>query len=286
METHRLRDSSHRLSAVRRDLENVNDKIDIIDTKLEIINLTRRTNNPKAVDKTMDSRTQKLLELEERNNIHSSKLRRLQTEIDDVQKENDVLMEYIKNKDSPRGTQPQNKSAVNYNRTGDEMMFLRSPASHDEGNYGEEGRYGEFISHSRDRSRHVTPKLTENEDFKREISSPRKSDHGHSEHEKQDENEDPWAKHQAPKDRPDDFDFEEFQRQRRAQIYSYYDQTAINPQRWEKKPKHKKYPWYDHEVRVDTKCLHEVMVDTKCLPEYESANKGPNNLKTVMKYKV
>lgn len=245
METEHRANSSHRLSAVRRDLGNVNDKIDIVNTKLEIINLKLQSKNPEAIAESMDSQTHRLKELEERNNIHSRRLKLLQKEIDHVHTENDILLGYVTNRESPRGFQ-QWKEPDNMNdRMADEMKVNNEVP---QGKYDKDDRIGNPVPGSPNRGQPITLDLRQKEETNRGIASPRKTNNGPNDYRKPETGENPWEQHENRKEKPEDFDYDEFQRQRRAQIYSVYDQTAINPHHWEQKPKHRKYPWYDHET--------------------------------------
>ncbi|XP_060595849.1 uncharacterized protein LOC132749926 [Ruditapes philippinarum] len=247
METGRLSGNSHRLSAVKRDLENLHDKIDIVDSKVETLRLKL---NPVSGDRRnmfnqTDERSRRLLDLERKNELHSRKLQLLQKEMEHVQTENDILIEHMGKHELHHNDSPRNVPRDVYSdKMQDDRKFNNSRASlHSKhSNHDNNGLDKRLMPNTPDRHQPTTEHRL-NKDSGRDIESPRK-ERDQTSRGKIAEEKDTTFKGTADKD----FDFEEYQRQRRAQIYSHYDSTAINPQCWTPKQKHHKYPWFDHKT--------------------------------------
>lgn len=228
METERLSGKSYRLSAVRRDLENLYDKIDIVDTKVETLKLSLNPVSGASTDMDYQTgdRSKRIEELERRNELNSRKLQLLQKEVEHVQTENDILMQHL------------GKHELYNDTTQDDRNFITSRASsHSKHSNQDGGNNDRRWMPTTPNQPQPTPEYKQTEDVSRNIESSRKDM-------------DQRSREGLPgeRDNNDDktpFDLEEYQRQRRAQKYSCYDSTAINPQCWTPKVKQRDNPWLD-----------------------------------------
>lgn len=249
---------SQTLSAVRRDLITVNEKIDSIDEKVNILNrgLSPVPDRVMNVEDTMASRAQKMMELEERNKLHSAKLKLLQNEVKCEKIRSDMLMDYLRAKGEMEGN-PGYKN-TNYNernthggyQAGDGVAQTNGTDAYASTNVGAPSsppRNQPASPHPHNASGGYDVTQTHGQQVQKP-SSPRKDPY----EQRILDDEVPNRQYPIPegqqKARGKVFNFEEMQRQRRKEIYSVYDSTAINPQFYEETPKHKKYPWFDHEV--------------------------------------
>lgn len=267
METERQIAERHRISAVRRDLDNINVKIDTVNTKLDALSfrLNPAQDTLHDTDITMDDRAKRLAALEKKNAVQSVKLDLLEKEINYVQVQNDAILEnmrYYENesptaigRDAERSyAKDRMPEIISYTRDG-RNSSAHEPDKKDSDNTVEldrnYARRPEIVPVCPDSNQRFTPGSRPDTQTKRYNCPSAQS--GEDRHERQNNKDvDPWA------DKPDSRaksreqrEYDEIQRQRRAEFYGFHDCTAINPQLWEVKPKHNKLPWYDHnEVNI------------------------------------
>ena len=259
MDTERRNANTQSLSAVRRDLVDVNEKINSIYEKVNIINegLSPVPNRMMNVEDNLTFKAQKMAELEERNKLHSAKLKLLQKEVQYEKMRGEMMMDYLK--ESPRGI---GNSNTGYNTTfGD--GFGGATGNQDNGmatgrtdytiGAPEHDQYPRqsnlespspqvFTGGATQMSRQQTPYNPR---------EPKNDTNGQRNPEDNARNKDFNATGGQAKNN-NAFDFGEVQKQRRKEIYSIYDSTAINPQFYEPSSGQKKYPWFDHEVTYTT----------------------------------
>jgi len=234
------------LSAVRRDLVNVNDKIDSVRQRVDLMQLGLSPVPEKISDITvdMDEKAQRLAELEKRNKLHSAQLKLLQKEIQYEHMRNDVMMDQYRHpgedglahQQSPRGQNGLQNTYYDPRMNAPPRSPVKEyPNAQNGAPAGEQQR-------------------------SEAVRSPMKPSNAQRPHEA-----DPrFRQHNTPSQNANNpntnaantsvtgntFDFDKMTQERQSKIYSAHDATAINPQLWEKKSTHKKYPWYDHEVSM------------------------------------
>ncbi|WAR13623.1 hypothetical protein MAR_027803, partial [Mya arenaria] len=245
MDTPNQSGRQHRVSAVRRDLIEANEQLDSVNRRVDLMQqgLSPVPDKIDYVEHEMDAKAQKLAEIEERNKIHSAKLKLLQNEIKYEKMRGDMLMDHYKLRGDNTGV---------YDQSPRDDYFLdsyRDGQNTDRGNYLTQT--GPPPPSPR-KSQTNTPYLPENTDQQRNGNrsgqvSPRKTQYDERPLEADPRHRQNPDVHQTDQRKPN-FDYEDMMRERQKHVYGYHDSTAINPHLWENKPKHRKYPWYDHET--------------------------------------
>lgn len=244
MDTAQANTNTHSLSAVRRELISVNERIDSINQKVNLIRegLTPVPERMMNVEDNLMTKAQKMAELEERNKLHSAKLKLLQKEVNYEKLRGELLMDYLKTKnESPRdlgysGNVGYNTGYGDSGYPGNEPATIRNDA--DRGLQEPPG--------SPRRSQPASPRPLAAKD--RSVGQKNATDPYQERSLEDDLRGRQYPISEAKGKQKNGFDSEEMQKQRRREIYSVFDSTAINPQFYEEAPKHKHYPWFDHEV--------------------------------------
>lgn len=245
MDTGKLFANPRTISAVRRELINVNEKIDSINERVNLMNLGLSPVPEKMmnVEDSLTEKSQKMMELEERNKLHSAKLKLLQKEVNYEKMRHEMLMDYLKAKEE----YPSNNN-TGYTNTGD-LGYHQNGGDTTKNDYDTAQQQAPMSSR---KDQAYSPRQPNHVEAKQASRQPSPRAERRDPYEQRLLDEDPknrqYAMADSQKKSVKPFNFEEMQKQRRKEIYSVYDSTAINPQFYEEKPQHRKYPWFDHEV--------------------------------------
>ena len=197
--------------------------------------------------------------LRERNSKHSRDISRLQRELDDLKLQQGMLKQEMTPRDGPsthRVLGTERRPEMYFPKPGGEES-LKPPKDRDttENESGDKKPY--FLDLGKDNSPRDQPDSTRDKHDDR-----RPEMYGGDEDKPKDpirRNDRPvyierrpeyyWSGEYSPR-KDDNFDVEELRKRDRENKYSFYDTTAINPQDWKKNESGRKYPYYDHSVRL------------------------------------
>lgn len=241
------------LSSVRRDIGQVNEKIESISEKLDVL---RTGLNPipvrvQDIESDMAAREHQLDDLEYRNKVHSARLKLLQKELEYVKLENDMMLGRAAD---DQGGRYHGGDAYGGPSHDDGQGGYGVPMRMDREGYGQGGQMEHMRLDSQDRRPMAangarTPRNNDNHLYQQQEQQQQQQQLQHQQSnraeaqpngnmnttnnnvEKQDEGK-------------SKFDLEREKRENRRKIYSSFDSTAINPQRWDKTPEVKMR--YDH----------------------------------------